>query len=95
MEDGTRSGRPVSASNDDLVREKIVADSRLTIRELSVRLDMGYGTVQGNLTKDLGMQRVCAKLVSHLLNNEQRQRRILASSVMLEAINEDATFFKG
>ena len=93
VEDDTRSGRPVSASNDDQVdwvREKILADRKLTIRDLSV----GYGTVQRILTKDLEMKRVCAKFVPRLLNNEQRQRRISASSEMLEAINEDATFLK-
>ena len=78
-----------------MVREKIRAHRRLSIRELSVKLDMGYRTVERNLTtNDLGMKRVCAKFLPRLLTEEQKQRQIWASSEMLEAMNEDATLLE-
>ena len=79
MQDDIRSGRPVSARDDhkvDMVREKIRAHRRLSIRELSVKLDMGYRTVERILPNDLGMTRVCAKFLPRLLTEEQKQRRI-------------------
>ena len=41
-----------------------------------------------------GMKRVCTNFVPHLLTDDQRQRRISASSEMLEATKEDAKFLK-
>lgn len=91
VQDDSRSGRPVSARNDnqiELVREKINSDRRLTIREVSLALNISYGTVQKILTQDLGMSRVCAKFVPRLLTDEQKERRLSTSREMLETIAE-------
>ena len=40
------------------IREALAADRRLTIRNLTERFDMGYGTVHRVLTEDLQMPKV-------------------------------------
>ena len=48
------------------------AGRRFYIVELSVKLGMGYRTVQRIFMNDWGMRRVCTKFVPHLVTDEQK-----------------------
>jgi len=59
VDDNPRSGRPTTSKTDDCVarvRELILANRRLTIRELSVEVGVSYGTCQAILAQDLNMR---------------------------------------
>ena len=54
-----RSGKPSTARTEEMiaqVKEKIHADRRLTIREISDEMNMSFGSCQAILTEDLRMK---------------------------------------
>ena len=76
VEDDDRSGRPSTSRTECFmlrVRSLIMADRRLTIREISSESGLSFGTCQSILTQDLGMKRISEKLVSKLLTDEEKQ----------------------
>lgn len=92
VEDDERCGRPRDTRNEATitrVRDKIMSDRRLTIRELSLDLDLGFGTVERILKDDLGMNRVSAKMVPKILTAEQIEKRLTSSQAMVELCEED------
>jgi len=79
IEDQPCSGRPSSSRNDEnitKIREKLNEDRRYTIDELSEVTGVSWSSVQRILTQDLGMRRVAAKFVPHLLTEDQRKSRL-------------------
>ena len=46
------------------------------------------------ITEDLGMRKVCAKMVPKLLNNDQKMRRIQMSQDILENFDSNPNFLK-
>ena len=65
MKDYPRSGQKVTVSTDKriaAIKEFVIKDRRITVRQVGENFDIGYGTAQDILTNVLGMQRVCARL---------------------------------
>jgi len=58
------------------VKERILSDRRLTIREIASDFGLEFGAVQSILTEDSGMRRVSAKFIAKLLSDEQRVSRV-------------------
>ena len=89
VEDGLRSGRPSTTKIDkNIVRVKqmVRSDCRLTIRMIADNLDLNRESVRNILLHDLGMRKVCAKLVPKILSEDQKQRRVDFCKDMLENI---------
>ncbi|XP_071649994.1 protein GVQW3-like [Temnothorax longispinosus] len=79
VKDDKRSGRPSTSKTDenvDKVKEIVVKNRKLTIRELAEDLNIAYGSVQDILVNDLGFRRVAAKLVPKDLNFLQKRDRV-------------------
>ena len=56
VEDDARKGRPVTVKTSKLIAdvERLVTeDRRITVRDIEESFDIGYGTAQEILTKDL------------------------------------------
>ena len=67
VEDEQHSGRPSATGTGDntaWVRETVRADRRLTIRMTADGVTMNRETVRLILTEELGMRKICAKMVS-------------------------------
>ena len=79
VEDDPKSGRPTTSrtnENVERVREKVRSDRRLTVRMIADELSMNSERVWRIITEDLGMRKVCAKMVPRLLNDGQKENRV-------------------
>ena len=78
MEDEPRAGRHSTSKTDDNV-ERVMSlvrsDRGLTLRMISSVLNLNRSTVHQILTQDLGMRKVCAKMVPKNLMTEQKAIR--------------------
>ena len=57
---------------------------RLTVRSIAEQVKIDRETVRKILTEDLDMRKVCAKMVSKELTEEQKQRRVTICQDLLE-----------
>ena len=92
VEDDPRSGRPSTATPDEniiRVKQQVRSDRRLTVRMIANELSLHRESVRTILLHDLGMQKVCAKLVSKIISEVQKQRRVNFCKGMLEKIRDD------
>ena len=69
-----RSGRPCTSRNEvkNQVREEVLNDRHVTVREIAVEVGISTGSVNFILTEDLRMRRVSAEFVPKLLMEEQK-----------------------
>ena len=75
VEEDHRSGRPSTSKTDEnveRVRQKVRSDRRLTVRMIADELGMKSERVWRIITEDLGMTKICAKIVPRLLNKGQK-----------------------
>lgn len=71
VEDDARPGRPSTSKTDenvDEIRQLLIENRKLTIREIAETTNISFGSVQSILRKDLGLRRVTARLVPKELN---------------------------
>ena len=79
VEDDHRSGRPSTSRTDEnveRVRQKVRSDRRLTVRMRADELGINNERVWRIITEDLGMRKICAKMVPRLLSEGQKERRV-------------------
>ena len=79
VKDDPRSGRLSTSrteANVERVRQMVRGDRRLTVRRIANELGMNRNSVWKIITEDLGMRKVCAKMVPKLLNDDQKDRRM-------------------
>jgi len=79
VEDEPRSGRPCTSKtgeNVTKVRDLMGSGRRLTVRMINSVRNLNRQIVHEILTFELGMQKICAKLVPKILNNEQKETKI-------------------
>jgi len=78
VEDDHRSRRPSTSRTEENVqlREKTWSDRRLTVRMIADELDMNSERVWRIIMEDLGMSKICAKMVPRLLNEGQKEQRV-------------------
>ena len=70
VEDDSRSGRPSmsrTADNVERVKQMVRGDHWLTVRMIADELEINRDSVWKTITEDLGMQKICAKMVPKLL----------------------------
>ncbi|XP_026814323.1 protein GVQW3-like [Rhopalosiphum maidis] len=97
INDDSRAGRPSTSRNVEMVAKVqtiIRSDRRMTIKELSSECNISIGSCQTILTEDLGMRRVCAKMVPKLLSQDQKNHRIEVCQSLKERIQNDPGFIK-
>jgi len=77
--DEERSGRPATSRTEEKiakVRQIVRENRRLTVRSIAEQVNIDRETARKILTEDLDMRKVCAKMVSKELTEEQKQRRV-------------------
>ena len=85
-------------STDDVhiytVRDLILLNHRLTIREIAEDVDISFGSCQAILTEKLNMYHVTAKFVPCVLTEDQRANRVNISQELLDRVSVDGNFLK-
>ncbi|UYV66795.1 hypothetical protein LAZ67_4002873 [Cordylochernes scorpioides] len=71
------------------VEKMILANRRITVREVAEDLNISIGSCHSIFINDLGMRRVAAKFVPKLLNCDQKQHRMNIANEMLDSVRED------
>ncbi|UYV77389.1 hypothetical protein LAZ67_15000823 [Cordylochernes scorpioides] len=71
------------------VEKIILANRRITVREVAEDLNISIGSCHSIFINDLGMRRVAAKFVPKLLNCDQKQHRMNIANEMLDSVRDD------
>jgi len=77
VKDDERSGRPSTSKTDENInklREMLINNRKLTIKELVEDLNIAYGSIQVIVVNGLGLRRVAAKLIPKELNAKKGPR---------------------
>ena len=76
--DEQRSGRPTSITSQKVqeIKELLDKDRRITVREVSQRVDCNVGTVHTIIHDDLNMRRLCARWIPKMLSECQKTQRV-------------------
>ncbi|UYV84431.1 hypothetical protein LAZ67_X002145 [Cordylochernes scorpioides] len=67
----------------------ILANRRITVREVAEDLNISIGSCHSIFINDLGMRRVAAKFVPKLLNSDQKQHRMNIANENLDSVRDD------
>ncbi|UYV63328.1 hypothetical protein LAZ67_2003761, partial [Cordylochernes scorpioides] len=92
VNDEERAGRPSTSTTDEKINEvekMILANRRITVREVAEDLNISIGLCHSIFINDLGMRRVAAKFVPKLLNCDQKQHRMNIANEMLDSVRDD------
>ncbi|UYV72344.1 hypothetical protein LAZ67_9002714 [Cordylochernes scorpioides] len=84
VNDEERAGRPSTSTTDEKINEvekMILANRRITVREVAEDLNISIGSCHSIFINDLGTRRVAAKFVPKLLNCDQKQHRMNIANV--------------
>ena len=79
IENNPRVGRPVSVlteKNIATVKMLIEEDTRYTVQEIEELRGIHSSSVLKILRERLGLRKICARWVPHLLTDEQKQSRL-------------------
>ncbi|UYV80992.1 hypothetical protein LAZ67_19002427 [Cordylochernes scorpioides] len=90
--DEERAGRPSTSTTDEKINEEekmILANRRITVREVTEDLNISIGSCHSIFINDLGMRRVAAKFVPKLLNCDQKQHCMNIANEMLDSVRDD------
>ncbi|UYV85188.1 hypothetical protein LAZ67_X004883 [Cordylochernes scorpioides] len=83
---------PSTSTTDEKINEvekMILANRRITVREIAEDLKISIGSCHSIFINDLGMRRVAAKFVQKLLNCDQKQYRMNIANEMLDSVRDD------
>ncbi|KAJ4429146.1 hypothetical protein ANN_26149 [Periplaneta americana] len=90
-----RCGRPQTARSAavvERVRNLVMADRRLTVREIAEEVGVSKDSAHAILRDDLNMNRVAAKFLPKLLSPEQKDLRRDVAQDLLDTANTDPGF---
>ena len=79
VEDDSRSGRPSTSRtvhNVECVKQMVCGDRQLTVRMITDELEINRDSVWKIIAEDLGMRKICAKMMLKLLDDDQKERRV-------------------
>ena len=76
--DEQRSGRPTSITSQKVqeIKEILVKARRITVREVSQRIESSVGTVHTIIQENLNMRRLCARWIPKKLSECQKAQRV-------------------
>ena len=97
VEDDHRRGRPSTSGTDEdveHVRQKAWSDRCLTVGMIADKLGMNSERVWRIITEDLGIRKICAKMVPRLLNEEQKERHVQVCQDILEQLETEPNLLK-
>ena len=97
VEDDHRSGRPSSSRTDEnveRVRQKLRSDRHLAVRMIAYELGINSERVWRIIMEDLGMRKICAKMVPRLLTEGQMERHVQVCQDILEQLETEPNFLK-
>ena len=83
-----KPGRPVDVKNIAMVELEVKNDPFISSREIGRRLSICKDTVTKILRENLKMKKVNCKWIPHLLNDNQKLKRIQIATEMLKQIKE-------
>ena len=92
VEDDHRSWRPSTSRTDknvERVRQKVPSDRHLSVTMIADELDMNSERVWRIITEDLGMRKICAKMVPKMLNERLNERRVQVCQNILEQLETE------
>ena len=92
VEDKYKSGRPSTSRTDEnveRVRQKVRSDHRLTVRMIADELGMNSKRLWRIITEDLGMRKICEKMVPRLLNEGQKEQCVQVCQDILEQLETE------
>ena len=90
VEDESRSGRPSSKRTSDNTEPELVrSDRRWTVKMIADEVNVNRGAVRRILTEELGLRKICAKMVARNLTEEQRDARVSVCAELLEQVEAD------
>jgi hypothetical protein len=78
----------------DKVHYAMLDNHRITIRELSDKLGLSFGSVQSILIEDLGTKCISVKFVPQLLTAKQNKSHLAVARDLLQCANQDTNFMK-
>ncbi|UYV65632.1 hypothetical protein LAZ67_3004911 [Cordylochernes scorpioides] len=92
VNDEKRARHSSTSTTDEKINEvekMILANRRITVREVAEDLNISIGSCHSIFINDLGMRRVAAKFVPKLLNCDQKQHRMNIANEMLDSVRDD------
>ncbi|UYV60923.1 hypothetical protein LAZ67_1002852 [Cordylochernes scorpioides] len=92
VNDEERAGRPSTSTTNEKINEvekMILANRRITVKEVAEDLNISIGSCHSIFIDDLGMRRVAVKFVPKLLNCDQKQHRMNIANEMLDSVRDD------
>ena len=92
VRDDERYGRSKEVRTPELIGQIenfMDKDRRVSIETISAQFDVSVGTVHTIIREELKMWKICAKFVSRVLREDQKERRCHDSREMVEVINSD------
>ena len=92
-----RPGRPRTAVTDDVIeklRDVIRKDQRLRVREVTEEVRLDRESVRRILREELNKRKCCAKMVSKLLSDEQKECRKELCLDLLQRIENEPDLFE-
>ena len=94
VRDDERCGRSKEVRTPELIgqiKNFMDKDHRVSIETISAQFDVSVGTVHTIIHENLKMQKICAKFVSRVLREDQKERCCHDSREMVKLINSDPT----
>ena len=89
IQDEARSGWPheaITAKAIAMVEQLVNEDRHITTRKLEEEVGISRERIGLILHEELGMRKLCKKWVPHVLNEEQRQKRVEVSKQLLQIL---------
>lgn len=95
VKDSVRPGRPLVTSSAVTleIRNLLDLDRRITVREISNKLDLSVGCIHRVIREDLNMRRLCARWIPKMLTEEQKARRVSSCVSFLTRVEREGDTF--
>ena len=93
--DDQRSGRPASITSQKVqeIKELLDKERRITIREVSQRVDCSVGTVHTIIHENLNMRRLCARWIPKMLSECQKAQMVESCQRFVQRFEAEGEHF--